>query len=250
MRSSGLQFNTEPRPGPRGIGNPLVTIILTLTILLAINLKWAGIDPYNPASGPSWLWASFGAILTMAFFLLAIALKLNGHKLSSAFIGAYALGSALGPSVNPPHNLSMEEEPSSTWRFLERKRIALGGGVIKTVVVVVFAPIAGLVAPDGISGAYLAAGALALCWGCVKAAVFDDDVAEAGGSGRFSPKRKPANQRKCTDNLSHRHRRSHRVAFACYTPYRFSAENDFHRLCVDCRLHARPDFARAVTRKG
>jgi hypothetical protein len=35
-----------------------MTIILTLTLLLAVNHKWAGIDPYNPAGGPSWLWAS------------------------------------------------------------------------------------------------------------------------------------------------------------------------------------------------
>jgi hypothetical protein len=106
-----------------------IGILIGLVALLAINYKWAGLDPHNPAAGPTWLWAVIGALWTMALFYLALVLTAEGHPTGAALVGAYALGSDLGPSISTPHRLTKQEKPSAVMRFLEAKRASIGGGL-------------------------------------------------------------------------------------------------------------------------
>ena len=103
--------------------------------LLTLNHKWAGIDPHNPAAGPSWLGALASSVWVTALLIGSVHLLNSGVELWAALMASFALGSALAPSISTPYRLTAREEPSRIARFLESVRVGAGGAAAKAVVV-------------------------------------------------------------------------------------------------------------------
>jgi hypothetical protein len=102
--------------------------------LLYFHLRWAMIDPHNPAAQPGPGSTVIRSILITIGFGLATALPSHiGGALAAAF-GSFCLGLVVGPAINPPSEPRVDEEPSWVARKLESVRVALGGGALKALV--------------------------------------------------------------------------------------------------------------------
>lgn len=93
--------------------------LLFLTLLLGVNHKWAGVDPHNVDEGPSWIGAIIGALLITAILFVSTVADSAGYPQLASFLGSYAFGAGIAPSISTPSRLKREEEPSWLMRKLE-----------------------------------------------------------------------------------------------------------------------------------
>lgn len=108
---------------------------LFLIATLAVNLKWAGVDPHNISAGPSWRLAALSSAWIVVVLWISLAAQAAKHLEVASFLANYAFGSALGPSISTPYRLTEEEEPVAVLRYLEGIRVGLGGTLMKALAI-------------------------------------------------------------------------------------------------------------------
>jgi hypothetical protein len=94
----------ENMKGEMGMSGTLgLGISILLVAVLAVNHKWAAVDPHNPAAGPSWMMSFVGSAFITAILLASMMIRNDESPRISAFLASYAIGAALGPSISTPY---------------------------------------------------------------------------------------------------------------------------------------------------
>jgi hypothetical protein len=63
-------------------------VMVGLVFLLAINQKWARVDPHNVEEGPSWPGALARAVIIVAIITVALYLQRTGRPEWASLIGS------------------------------------------------------------------------------------------------------------------------------------------------------------------
>jgi hypothetical protein len=100
----------------------LPLLLVAATASLAVNYRWALLDPHAPRLGPSWRSAVSTALWVAVLFTCALALNEGGYERAAALASSFAFGTAISPSIAPPYTLTAAEEPR-VWRRLFKSRL-------------------------------------------------------------------------------------------------------------------------------
>lgn len=144
-------------------------VIVGIVLLLAVNQKWARIDPHNVAEGPSWLGASIRALMIVAILTVGLYLNNIGRPDWAGLIGSMAISMAFGPSISSPVIFRRDEVSDPIKRRLAGLPEVLGGALMKTVVVAVVSYLVSWLVPHQTT--IWVTGVLALLLGVMKAPV-------------------------------------------------------------------------------
>jgi hypothetical protein len=96
-------------------------MLAAAAILLAVNGKWALLDPHAPEAAVSWRATVATALWVTLLFTTALALQDTGRQHLAALVGSFAFGTAVSPSIAPPYRVPRVLEPRLWRRFLRSR---------------------------------------------------------------------------------------------------------------------------------
>ncbi len=144
-------------------------VMVGIVFLLAINQKWARIDPHNVEEGPSWPHALARAVIIVVIIAVALYLQATGRPDWAGLTGSMGISMAFGPSISSPVIYRRDEVSDPIERRLTGLPEVIGGALIKTVIVAVMSYLASWLIPHQTT--IWVTGALALVMGVMKAPV-------------------------------------------------------------------------------
>lgn len=161
----------------------LLALFVAMTATLAVNYKWALVDPHRPSDGPSWRGALATALWVMALFAVARLLLDRGFANEAALLNSFAFGTAISPSIAPPYVLRPEEEPRRLRRFLASRLHGLRVISVKLVLLLPLGALVELVVSRHAS--FYASALIALVFSVTKAVYLADLMADPAFAARY-----------------------------------------------------------------
>jgi hypothetical protein len=123
--------------GAPGAQRPVIAFAYQLKPKLLIPAKkWAGMNPDRIEDGPSWRMAALSALYTMLLFVLALGFLDQGNIETSAFLGSFAFGSAIGGCFLTEFEPSPQEVPNPLLRWWIGQLNGFADGAFKSIIVV------------------------------------------------------------------------------------------------------------------
>lgn len=151
--------------------SPLVLLLASLPVL-ALNYRWALLDPHRADRLPSWTACALTALWASALLLVALVLAQQGHGRAGALLGSFAFGTAISPSIAPPYVLDAVEEPRPLRRFAVSRLHGMRVVSIKMLLLLPASFLVGLVVEQDSS--FFASALIAVFFSLVKAAYMAD----------------------------------------------------------------------------
>lgn len=161
----------------------LAALFAAMTAALALNYKWALVDPHRPSDGPSWRGALATALWVTALFAAAHLLLDRGFGDAAALLNSFAFGTAISPSIAPPYVLRPDEEPRRLRRFLASRLHSLRVISVKLILLLPLGALVDLVVSRHAS--FYASALIALAFSVTKAVYLHDLMADPALAPRY-----------------------------------------------------------------